>query len=68
MKNIKEALFNTGESAFYDADILKMRSDYAREIQEKVKAGELTRQEATKLLHEFAKKHKHWIKEDNNEQ
>jgi hypothetical protein len=61
MNNIKEALFNTGESAKYDNDVLQKRVVYAKQIREKVKNKEISQQEATKLLNEYGKKNNHWL-------
>ncbi len=62
MRNIKEIIINTGDSVLYDDDILKERIEYAKKIREQVQAGKITPQEATKLLNEFGKKNKHWVK------
>lgn len=59
MANIKTVTYNTGKSAQYDADILQGRVDYAALIMAKVKAGEISPQEGTRLLNEYGKKHKH---------
>ncbi|OQC54500.1 MAG: hypothetical protein BWX53_00372 [Parcubacteria group bacterium ADurb.Bin016] len=62
MKNIKEMILNTGESISYDEDVLQDRIEYAKHIQELLKAGKISSQEATKLLNEFGKKNKHLFK------
>ena len=60
-KNIKTVTYITGESARYDDDVLRGRVSYAAQISAKVKAGEITPQEGTRLLNEYGKKHKHML-------
>jgi len=51
---------NRGERAAYDGKVFKDRVEYAKHIKERLGAGELTREQATKMLNEYGRKNKHW--------
>jgi len=61
-RKIREDFTLSGKVHKINIDNEQARIDKLNEVQERLKKGELTPQEATKIINEFGRKNKHIVK------